>query len=594
MYYSDEILEQVRGGNDIVDVVGSVVHLKKQGANYFGLCPFHNEKSPSFSVSPDKQIFYCFGCGAGGNVITFLMKYENYSFQEAVKALADRAGIVLPEADYSEEIKKKELRRRQLFAVNKEAATYYYHLLRTPKGAAAMRYLEGRQLSQETVRRFGLGFADGSHSDLVALLRERGYPDEVILESGVAAYDEKRGLHDKFWNRVMFPIMDVNNRVIGFGGRVMGDGKPKYLNSPETPVFDKGRNLYGLNLARKSRTDQFILCEGYMDVIAMHQAGFTQAVASLGTSFTGGQAGVLRRYAREVLLSYDSDEAGVRAALRNNRILREAGLRTRVLDLRPYKDPDEFMKQLSPEAFRERIDKAENSFFYELRMLESSYDMTDPSGRTDFAREVAKKLGGFDEELERENYIEAVAARYFIDRDALRRMVGSYTEAGELIEPPERPRPLPEAGGRGGGITPDMRAQAWLLTWMSEDPEVFAQVSKLVRPEDFEEGVPRRVAERFYASPGQGGIAAAISLFTEEEEQNTAAMLFNSRFTLPEDRQEREKALRDVVLAVKKSSGRRLARNAACDPDALERIIRSKKELEELSRVHFCVSDADA
>ncbi|MFA6847869.1 MAG: DNA primase, partial [Lachnospiraceae bacterium] len=325
MYYPDDVIEQVRSSNDIVDVVGSYVHLKKQGANYFGLCPFHNEKSPSFSVSPDKQIFYCFGCGAGGNVITFLMKYENYTFQEAMQALADRAGIKLPEADYSEEMKKKEEHRKMLFAVNKETATYYFKLLRSPKGATGLKYLTDRKLTSDTMNMFGLGYADGAGSDLVKHLRAVGFSDDVILEAGVAAHDERKGLHDKFWNRVMFPIMDVNNRVIGFGGRVMGDGKPKYLNSPETPIFDKGRNLYGLNLAKRSRKDQYILCEGYMDVIAMHQAGFTQAVASLGTSFTSGQAGILKKYVNGVLLSYDSDEAGVKAALRNNGILKEGG-----------------------------------------------------------------------------------------------------------------------------------------------------------------------------------------------------------------------------------------------------------------------------
>ncbi|WP_130836577.1 DNA primase [Lachnoclostridium sp. Marseille-P6806] len=588
MYYPDEILEQVRAGNDIVDVVGSYVHLKKQGANYFGLCPFHNEKSPSFSVSADKQIFYCFGCGAGGNVITFLMKYENYSFQEAVKALAERAGIRLPEAEYGEEAKKREQHRRELFDINREAATYYYRMLRSPRGAAGMRYLEGRGLTAETIHRFGLGFADGSGSDLVAFLRKKGFPDDSILESGVAAYDEKRGLHDKFWNRVMFPIMDVNSRVIGFGGRVMGDGKPKYLNSPETPIFDKGRNLYGLHLAKRSRTEQFILCEGYMDVIAMHQAGFPQAVASLGTAFTSGQASILKRYAKEILLSYDSDEAGMRAALRNNGILREAALRSRVLDLRPYKDPDEFMKNLGADEFRKRIDAAENSFFYELRMLERNFAMDDPAGRTDFCREAAKRLGVFEDEIERDNYIEAVAARYFIDKGSLRRMVGSYTEAGELIRAPERPKPAAPRK-KEGGITPETRAQAWLLTWMAEDRAVFAQVSRYIRPEDFAEGIPRTVAERFYADPKPGSIAAIISVFPEESEQNRAATLFNSRFELPEGRENQEKALHDVVLSVKQSSGRRRAAELAGDPNALQEIIRSKKELEELKTAVFCI-----
>ena len=379
MYYPEELIEEVRTKNDIVDVISGYVRIQKKGSNYFGLCPFHNEKSPSFSVSQSKQIFYCFGCGAGGNVITFLMEYENATFQEAVKILADRAGINLPEMEYNEEARQKESRRARLLEINKEAARYYYYMLRDSRGRTGYQYLSGRSLTDETMKKFGLGFADGSSSDLTAYLRARGYPDELLQESGLLAFDEKRGVHDKFWNRVMFPIQDGNHRVIGFGGRVMGDAKPKYLNSPETMIFDKSRNLYGLNFARTSRKGNIILCEGYMDVIAMHQAGFTQAVASLGTAFTTGQASLLRRYTEDVLLAYDSDGAGVNAAMRAIGILKESGLRGRVIDMKPYKDPDEFMKNLGAEAFEERISQAQNSFFFELSILERDYQMEDPA-----------------------------------------------------------------------------------------------------------------------------------------------------------------------------------------------------------------------
>ncbi len=311
MYYPEELVEEIRMKNDIVDVISGYVRLQRKGGSYFGLCPFHNEKSPSFSVSRSKQMFYCFGCGAGGNVFTFLMEYEHYTFQEAVKALAERAGVALPELEYSEETKRKESRRARLLAVNKEAATYFYYLLRRKEGEQGMRYLRGRQLHDETIQKFGLGFAGKYSDDLSKYLKSRGYQDELIREAGLCSIDEKRGVYDKFWNRVMFPIQDMNHRVIGFGGRVMGDGTPKYLNSPETPIFDKSRNLYGLNFARASRAGNIILCEGYMDVIAVHQAGFGQAVASLGTAFTQGQAALIRRYTQTVLLSYDSDGAGV-------------------------------------------------------------------------------------------------------------------------------------------------------------------------------------------------------------------------------------------------------------------------------------------
>ena len=297
MLYPQEVIEEVRARNDIVDVVSGYVRLQKKGANHFGLCPFHNEKSPSFSVSQGKQMYYCFGCGAGGNVITFLQQYENASFQEAVKMLADRAGIKLPEAEYSEAARAKENHRARLLAVNKEAAKYFYYQLRAPQGKQGLTYLKNRQLSEETIHKFGLGFANKTSDDLSRYLKEKGFSDALLQEAGVSTFDERYGVHDKFWNRVIFPIQDINHRVIGFGGRVMGDGTPKYLNSPETPVFDKSRNLYGLNFARSSRKNQFILCEGYMDVISMHQAGFTQAVASLGTAFTTGQASLLKRYA---------------------------------------------------------------------------------------------------------------------------------------------------------------------------------------------------------------------------------------------------------------------------------------------------------
>lgn len=426
MYYSQEVVDQVLANTDIVDVISAHVHLKKRGSTYVGLCPFHNEKTPSFNVNPDRQFYYCFGCGAGGSAITFLMKYNNSTFREALQDLADRAQITLPAPNYSEETKKREQHRQDLLAINKEAATYYYKLLRSRKGLRGMKYFTDRALTAETMKMFGLGFADGARSDLTEHLRKTGFSDELILESDVAVFNEKQGLHDRFFNRVMFPIQDVRGRVIGFGGRVLGDAKPKYINSSDTQIFDKGRNLYALNLARRTKADHLILCEGYMDVIAMHQAGFNQAVASLGTAFTPGQAALLRRYTKRVLLAYDSDGAGVRAALRNIGILRNGGLESSVIDLRPYKDPDEFIKAEGRDAFQERIDKAENSFFYELRILSQSHNMDDPASRTAFHREIAKKLCTFSDEIERDNYIAAAAEKYFIRTDSLRRLVAQY------------------------------------------------------------------------------------------------------------------------------------------------------------------------
>ena len=587
MYYPDELVEEVRSRNDIVDVVGNYVRLQKKGASYFGLCPFHNEKSPSFSVSPQKQMYYCFGCGAGGNVFTFLMNYENDTFPEAIKTLADRAGINLPEIEYSEEMKKEADKKALLLEINKEAAKYFYYQLRSPQGQVGHQYLAKRELSEETMKHFGLGYSNKFSNDLVQYLKQKGYRDELIIQAGLAAGDEVRGVHDKFWNRVMFPIQDINHRVIGFGGRVMGEGEPKYLNSPETMIFDKSRNLYGLNFARSSRRDHIILCEGYMDVISMHQAGFTQAVASLGTAFTSGQANLLHRFTDTVILSYDSDGAGTKAALRAIGILRENGMTARVLNLEPYKDPDEFIKNLGAEAFEDRIKQAENSFFFELRVLQRDYNLQDPDEKTAFHKEIAKKLSGFSEEVERENYIEAVAQKYNIGFENLRSMVNRLGNREGLIKPLERPK----SGIQSKATTQDaiMRSQGLLLTWLVEEKMVYPKIKKYISAEDFTEEPYGKVAQHLLADLEKGICepAAIISLFQDEEEQRKVAAVFNTKLPPMETLAEKEKALKDVLIAVKKNSYEESSKRLSQDVNGLTRVIEGKKALEELSRTHI-------
>ena len=587
MYYPDELIEEVRMKNDIVDVISGYVKIQKKGSSYFGLCPFHNEKSPSFSVSPQKQMYYCFGCGAGGNVFTFIMEYENYTFQEAIKFLAQKAGVSLPEAEYTEEVRKKEGKRAKLLEVNKEAAKYFYYQLRSDRGRAGLKYLKERQLSDETINKFGLGFANMTSNDLVTYLKSKGYDDKLLQEAGLATFDEKYGMHDKFWNRVMFPIQDINHRVIGFGGRVMGDGKPKYLNSPETMIFDKSRNLYGLNLARTSRKNNMILCEGYMDVITMHQAGFSQAVASLGTAFTEGQAALLKRYTQEVILSYDSDGAGVTAALRAIGILKEAGLTGKVLNLEPYKDPDEFIKNKGQEAFQERLDQAENTFFFELRMLQRDYNLKDPEEKTRFHREIAKKLCGFSEEVERENYIQAVADKYQIGFENLRKLVLSYAEQTGFAKPVERPK-----SGIQKKAAPDenrKKTQRMLLTWLTDEPALYQKIKKYISPEDFTEDLYRKVAEKLFDGLDRGEMnpASIISMFTDEEEQREVASVFNTKLMALSTKQEREKAFHDIVFAVKKNSYEYFSGQLGSDVKALNQVIAGKKALEELSKTHI-------
>lgn len=588
MYYPEEIIEEVRMKNDIVDVISGYVRLQRKGSSHFGLCPFHNEKSPSFSVSQSKQMYYCFGCGAGGNVFTFLMEYEHYTFPEAIKVLAERAGVNLPEAEYSEETRQKESRRARLLEVNKEAAKYFYYFLRRKEGWQGLEYLQKRRLTAETMKKFGLGFASKYSDDLTKYLKNKGYKEELIREAGLCSIDEKHGAHDKFWNRVIFPIQDMNHRVIGFGGRVMGEGTPKYLNSPESPIFDKSRNLYGLNFARTSRAGNMILCEGYMDVIAMHQAGFGQAVASLGTAFTESQAGLLRRYTENVLLSYDSDGAGVKAALRAIGILKEAGLTGKVIHLEPYKDPDEFINNLGTEEFQKRIDEAENSFFFELRILERDYDLKDPEGKTRFHQEIARKLCGFSQEVERENYIEAVADKYHIGFENLRKLVVSYAASAGPAKEIVRPRSgvqkknTPEDGAK--------RAQRLLITWLCEEPDLYPKIRNYISAQDFTVELYRKTAEMLFEEleKGSSNPAAIISQFSDEEEQREAASMFHTRLPVSgADKREREKAFHDILVSVKTYSYEYYSARMGSDISALGKVIEGKKALEELKNAHI-------
>lgn len=587
MYYPDELVEEIRQKSDIVDVVSSYVRIQKKGSNYFGLCPFHNEKSPSFSVTPSKQMFYCFGCGAGGNVFTFVMQYENYSFTEAVKFLAERAGVTLPELEYTEEMRKREGKRARLLEINKEAAKYYYYMLRSEKGRIGRDYLTGRQLEDKTINGFGLGFA-GQYSDgLLRYMKDKGYKVQELHDAGLVNYDEKQGAYDKFWNRVMFPIQDINHRVIGFGGRVMGDGKPKYLNSPETVLFDKSRNLYGLNFARTSRRNHIILCEGYMDVIALHQAGFIQAVASLGTAFTAGQANLVARYVENVLLAYDNDGAGTTAALRAISILRGVGLTGKVISMEPYKDPDEFIKNLGSEEFQKRIDEAENSFIYEIRMMEREYDLKDPESKTKFHREIAKKLCNFAEEVERENYIEAVAEKYHIGFDNLRKLVASYAAKTGLVQEAVRPK-----SGIQAKNTPEeaiKKTQRILLTWISEEPAVYDKIKKYIVPKDFTVPLYEKVADIMFRELEEGKLnpAGIISLFTDEGEQREVAELFNTKLPDIDTKTEKEKAFHDILVNVKRNSFACHSERLGSDVLALNQVIEGKKALEELVKTHI-------
>ena len=589
-WYSEEQIEEVRSRSDIVSVIGRYVRLKRAGSGYTGLCPFHNEKTPSFHVNPARQMYKCFGCGVGGNVLTFVMEYENLTFPEAMEMLAQEAGIELPKQELTAQQKQQESLRQTLLEINKKAARYYFALLKSPRGKPGYDYLTGRGLSDETILHFGLGYAGQGGGELYQYMKKEGYSDSVLKETGLFKMDE-RGAYDKFWNRVMFPIMDVNNRVIGFGGRVMGDAKPKYLNSPETRIFDKSRNLFGLNYAKRGKRSNMILCEGYMDVIALHQAGFTNAVASLGTAFTEQQANLIRRYTDEVLLTYDSDGAGIKAAMRAIPMLRRTGITGKVIHMEPYKDPDEFIKNLGAEEFEKRMEEAQNSFFFEIEVIKKNYSMSDPEQKTKFIHETARKLLVFEDKIQRDNYLEAVAARYNIKTEDLRQLVvryGNQMPSGyqEVME--ERQQERIRKGKKKEtreGISYSYRL---LLSWLIEEPKLFVQIREWIKPEDFEEGLYRTVAKELYDQLDRGDLEPAriIGHFEEVEDQNKVASMFQTSFGSKIENDEKKKAITDLILKIKEHSIERQA-GQITDLNELQKLVQQKKMLQGAVNLHI-------
>ena len=589
MFYSEEIIDEVREKSDIVDVISPYVRLTKRGSNYVGLCPFHNEKTPSFSVNTERQCFHCFGCGVGGNSISFVMKYENLTFTEAVRQLADKAGMNLPEENYNPEYRKRADLKTRLFDIYKEAAKFYYFQLRSDYGNFPMEYLKNRGLSDETINAFGLGYSIKSANALYNYLKSKDYSDELMIKAELVTFKEGRGIFDMFWNRVIFPIMDQNNKVIAFGGRVMGDGEPKYLNSRETDIFNKRRNLYGLNFAKHSRQGYMLLCEGYMDVIALHQAGFTNAVASLGTSLTEEQARLISRYVKEVIITYDSDGAGVKAAIRAIPILKTAGIRTKILKLTPFKDPDELIKSAGREEFEKRIQNAENSFDFELYNIEKNYDLSEPEGKTEFLNRVAERLTEFEEELERENYIAAVAAKYFVSKDSLNRLVNKIGEAREIRdtdkEAGERIKKNERVNTADDGL---IKTNRLLLSFIADQPELYKRIKNIISENDFATPLYKDVARRIFMQIEQGknpNIAEIISRYESGEDQAVVAAAFEEKFEVELGEEERERAFREVVIKVRKAG---LAEELkSLDGKDMKKFIEITKKQNELRRLEF-------
>lgn len=585
MRFSDEFIEDVRSRNDIVDVISGYVQLSHKGTSYKGLCPFHNEKTPSFSVHKGRQMYHCFGCGASGDVFNFLMEYDRQTFSEAVESLARRAGMDIPQESAGPAGRAEKGLRDRLLEIQKEAAKYYFYVLYTPQGKHALNYLKGRGLSDEIIKGFGLGYSEKTGTGLYVYLKKKGFSDAELKDSGLFVYDEKNNTaRDKFWNRVMFPIMDQNRRVIGFGGRVMGDAKPKYLNSPETKIFEKSRNLYGLYAARSSRKDHMIICEGYMDVISLHSAGFTNAVASLGTALTSQQAALIHRYVKEAILMYDSDEAGVKAARRAIPLLREAGINPKVCDLKPYKDPDEFIKGLGAAELEKRIEKAGNGFMFEIEQLKGSYDLTDPQGAADFQNVIVAELLRFPDEIERNSYLESIARTYNIDAALLRRQLSRLAMKGA---PP--PRETEEAARAPSSRQKDpaaLRDEKILLSWMSKDEELAKYLEKYITEADFTSDLHKELAAALFeqAEAGTFNPVSILNRFEDVEDKSAAAAVLEGQL-LPDDRKDRDRAVFEVLAAVKERSYNRALKSAdITDPEVMQRFLLEKQKLEELKR----------
>ena len=420
MAFSESFLTELTERNDIVDVVSGYVRLgKKSGSNMFGLCPFHSEKTPSFSVSPDKQIYHCFGCGKGGGVINFIMEIENLSFPEAVEFLAKRAGMPIPEEENDRESRK----RSRMLSLNRDAARFFYAQLSTPQGGAARDYMARRRIGPATAKNFGIGFAPDTWDSLEKAMREKGYTDFELFDAGLVRKGNKGGYYDTFRNRLMFPVIDVRGNVIGFSGRILGDGEPKYMNSPETLVFNKSRNLFALNLAKKSKSGYIILSEGNIDVVSLHQAGFDSAVASLGTSLTPEQARLLSRYTNQVIIAYDNDGAGIKAAQRAIGILEKLDLKVKVLRMSGAKDPDEFIKLKGADAFRNLLESSENQIDYRLRSVTDKYDLSVDEQKVEFLKEASDLVARLPGSVERQVYAMRVASMSGVSADVVTKEV---------------------------------------------------------------------------------------------------------------------------------------------------------------------------
>lgn len=547
-YYPDEIIDEVRASSDIVEIISEYIHLKKSGRNYFGVCPFHNEKTPSFSVSPDKQIFHCFGCGAGGNAISFLMKIENISFVEAVQTLAKRARIELPQENVSDEIKAKNFLKEQMFSVSKEAARFFYDQLMSEKGKAARKYLASRGIETRTIKKFGLGYALGEWEFLNKYLLSKGYSQEVIYKAGLVKRTKKDTFIDAFRDRVIFPIFDISSKVIGFGGRTLGDDKPKYLNSPETLIFNKSRNLYALNFAKNSNSKKLIIVEGYMDVITLHQNGIDFAVASLGTSLTENQAKLLNKYAEEIIVAYDSDAAGQAAAQRNIDILNFAGCNIKVLQIPNEKDPDEYVRKNGIDKFFLLVNNSKSNIQFKIDNLRNEINIKSVDGKIKFLNKMSDILAKIDNTIERDAYIRSLAMETGISADSITAQVNKrlYGDSPKKVIKNNNyvEKNIAVVDNKLDG------AEKLLLYLIAVNDELYKKYENDIKIDLFSQGSNQNVASKILdrLSAGQLIEPGELMIGVENEQQiNDISKIFSQNIVMEDS----EKALLECITYIK-------------------------------------------
>ena len=582
--YSEEIINDVRQSNDIVDVISQYVHLKRSGRNFFGLCPFHNEKSPSFSVSPDKQIFHCFGCGVGGNVITFVSKIEGLNFIETVQMLAERANIQLPTLENSGDI-QKEILKDKVYKVNEFTAEFYHQNLYKPQAKMAQEYVKKRQLSNETLKAFRIGFS-GKFDELYQELKKQGFGEQEILESGLVNKNDRGQYIDRYRNRLMFPICDVRGRVIAFGGRVLDDSKPKYINSPENIVYSKGRHLFGLNVAKKGDTKKLLIVEGYMDVISLHQRGITNVVAPLGTALTEQQGWLLRKNAEQIILSFDSDEEGLQAKLRALDILQNMGCDLRILQMDGAKDPDEYIIKYGNARFQALVDKALSIIEFKVKILQKNLNLENTNDKIKFLNEISTLISKIDNTIEREVYIEKISKEYDISKEAIyaevNKLAYKNSKSEKILEKAKPVISHKKLEKREVSQAVKRRENTIISILLNGDLSIFDIIKQNIRPEDFQDEVNASIAKKLYEEfeKGNSNINGIIDEL-EQEEQNQITMIMADDYEIDD----LEKAIDDLIQIYQKE---KLNNRKFEILELLEKTtdINQKKELEkELSNI---------